>query len=278
MKKIFEIIGLLSLASFSFFITEKTTQVFENVDNIMIQIKENYKNYNTTSQDAIIDNNTIIPGIYGREVNIKKSYNKMKKNGYYNEDMYVYDYRKPNISLNDNIDKYIISGNKNNRYISLIFKVSNKLNNILKIIDKYNIKVAFFVTNTYFEEHNDLIIELIKKGHIIGNLSNNLDYSDPSFGWMDTIIKSLTNQKQGYCYYTDNISNLEYCIKYKNYTIKPIEIKNNLLNEVKNNLKNGTMLSFEISNNQIKELDSIINYIISKGYEIVSIDKLLNEK
>ena len=159
MKKIFEIIGLLSLASFSFFITEKTTQVFENVDNIMIQIKENYKNYNTTSQDAIIDNNTIIPGIYGREVNIKKSYNKMKKNGYYNEDMYVYDYRKPNISLNDNIDKYIISGNKNNRYISLIFKVSNKLNNILKIIDKYNIKVAFFVTNTYFEEHNDLIIE-----------------------------------------------------------------------------------------------------------------------
>lgn len=278
MKKVFEIIGLLSLASFSFFITEKTTSVFENVDIIMIQIKENYKKYNINSQDATIDNNTIIPGVYGKEVNIKKSYKKMKKNGYYSKDMYVYDYKKPNISLNDNIDKYIISGNKNNRYISLIFKVSDKLENILKIIDKYNIKTSFFVTNTYFEEHNDLIIELIKKGHIIGNLSNNLDYSDPSFGWMDTIIKSLTNQKQGYCYYTNNTNNLDYCVKYKNYTIKPIEIKNNLLNEVKNNLKNGAMLSFEISNNQIKELDSIINYIISKGYEIVNINKLLNEK
>lgn len=274
----FEIIGLLSLACFSFFITEKTTLVFENVDNIMIEIKENYKNYNIDSKDAIIENNTIIPGIYGRVVNIKKSYKKMKKYGYYNEDMYVYDYKKPNISLNDNIDKYIISGNRSNRYISLIFKTSNNLDNILKIIDKYNLKVTFFINSNFFENNNNLVIELIKRGHIIGNLSNNLDYSDSSFGWMDTIIKSLTNQKQGYCYYTDNINSIDYCVNYKNYTLKPIEIKNNLLNEVKNNLKNGAMLSFEINNKLTKELDSIINYIKSKGYEIVNIDKLLNEK
>ena len=278
MKRLFEIIGLLSLACFSFFITEKTTSVFENVDNIMLQIKENSTNFNIEPIDAIIENDTIIPGIYGRVVNIKKSYKKMKKYGNYNPDMYVYNYIKPNISLNDNIDKYIINGNKKNRYISLIFKVNDKVDSILKIINKYNIKTTFFINSNWFEDNNDLVIELINSGHIIGNLSNNLDYSDSAFIWMDTIIKSLTNQKQGYCYYTDNINNIEYCVKYKNDTIKPIEITNNLLSEVKNNLKNGAILAFDINNKLLKELDSIINYINSKGYEIVNIDKLLKEK
>ena len=278
MKRLFEIIGLLSLACFSFFITEKTTSVFENVDNIMLQIKENSTNFNIEPIDAIIENDTIIPGIYGRVVNIKKRYKKMKKYGNYNPDMYVYNYIKPNISLNDNIDKYIINGNKKNRYISLIFKVNDKVDSILKIINKYNIKTTFFINSNWFEDNNDLVIELINSGHIIGNLSNNLDYSDSAFIWMDTIIKSLTNQKQGYCYYTDNINNIEYCVKYKNYTIKPIEITNNLLSEVKNNLKNGAILAFDINNKLLKELDSIINYINSKGYEIVNIDKLLKEK
>lgn len=72
MKRLFEIIGLLSLACFSFFITEKTTSVFENIDNIMIQIKENSAKYEIDSMDAIIDGDTIIPGMYGRVVDIKK--------------------------------------------------------------------------------------------------------------------------------------------------------------------------------------------------------------
>ena len=254
MKRLFEIIGLLSLACFSFFITEKTTSVFENVDNIMLQIKENSTNFNIEPIDAIIENDTIIPGIYGRVVNIKKSYKKMKKYGNYNPDMYVYNYIKPNISLNDNIDKYIINGNKKNRYISLIFKVNDKVDSILKIINKYNIKTTFFINSNWFEDNNDLVIELINSGHIIGNLSNNLDYSDSAFIY------------------------IEYCVKYKNYTIKPIEITNNLLSEVKNNLKNGAILAFDINNKLLKELDSIINYINSKGYEIVNIDKLLKEK
>ena len=278
MKRLFEIIGLLSLACFSFFITEKTTSVFENVDNIMLEIKENSINYNIEPIDAIIENDTIIPGIYGRIVNIKKSYQKMKKYGNYNPDMYVYDYIKPNISLSNNIDKYILNGNKKNRYISLIFKVNDKIDNILKIINKYNIKTTFFINSNWFEDNNDLVIELIKSGHIIGILSNNLDYSDSNILWMDTIIKNLTNQKQGYCYYTDNINNIEYCKKYKNYTIKPIEITNNLLSEVKNNLKNGAILSFDINNKLLKELDSIINYINSKGYQIANLNKLLKEK
>ena len=222
MKKLFELIGLLTLACFSFFITEKTTTVFESVDNIMLQIKENNYKYNTDSIDAIIENDTIIPGVYGKIVDIKKSYKKMKKFGMYNDKLYVYKYIKPNTSISDNMNKYIISGNKEKRNISLIFKVNNDIDDIINILDENNIKATFFVDNIWFEDNNNLVIKLINDGHIIGNLSHNLEYSDSSFGWMDTIIKSLSSQKQGYCYYTENKKNIEYCSNNKNYTVKPI--------------------------------------------------------
>lgn len=272
MKKFFELFGLFSLACFSFFITEKTTTVFENVDNIMLQIKENSSKFNIDSIDAIIDDNTIIPGIYGRDVDIKKSYKKMKKYGLYNENMYVYKSIKPNISLSNNTDKYIISGNKKYRNISLIFKVNNDISSIINILNNNDIKANFFIDSNWFEENNDLVIDLINNNYIIGNIGSR----DSSFGWMDTIIKSLTKQKQGYCYYTDK-DNDSYCISYKNYLIKPIEINNNLLQEVKNNLNNGVMLSFNIDNKLINELDTIIKFIKSKGYNIVNIETLLNE-
>ena len=278
MKRLFEIIGLLSLACFSFFITEKTTSVFENIDNIMIQIKENSAKYEIDSMDAIIDGDTIIPGMYGRVVDIKKSYKKMRNYGIYNENMYVYKNIKPNVSLMDNMDKYIISGNKRKRNISLIFIVDNEIDDIINTLDNNNIKANFFIDDIWFNEHNDLVMDLIKNGHIIGNLSHNLDYSDSSFGWMDTIIKSLSTQKQGYCYYTDKIDDINKCNSYKNYIIKPIEINNNFLLEVKKHLDNGIMFSFKINTNNIKELNSIINFIKSKGYNIVNIEELLSEK
>ena len=174
------------------------------------------------------------------------------------------------------MDKYIISGNKSKRSISLIFKVDDNIYNIINLLDKNNIKATFFINNNYLEDNSDMIIDLINNDHIIGNLGNNLDYSDSSFGWMDTIIKSLTNQKRGYCYYTNKVND-KYCIDYKNYIIKPIEINDNFLYEVKKNLSNGVMLSFNINNKLIKELDSIISFIKSKGYNIVNIDVLLNE-
>ena len=74
MKKIFQILGLIGLTCFSFFMTEKTATVVSDMDEIMIEIKANYKNYKSNSVDAIIDNNTIIPGIRAKDVNIKKSY------------------------------------------------------------------------------------------------------------------------------------------------------------------------------------------------------------
>lgn len=277
----FEIIGLLSLMYFSFLITKKTETVFENVDNVMIEIKEKSEKFNQKEMNAKIIDDTIIPGIYGKVVNIKKSYQQMKKIGTFNEELLVYDLKKPIISLSDNKDKYIISGNPQKRNISLIFKLNNDsidISKILSILNSSNIKGTFFVDDEWFNQHNDLIYNLIDHNHTIGILSHNLNYQDSSFGWMDTIIKSVTKQKQGYCYYTDNIENLNSCVLLGDYTIKPVEINNNFFYEVKTYLKNGVMISFDVNKQVEYELKTIINYIKSKGYNIVNLEKLLQEK
>lgn len=281
MKRLFEIIGLATLMFFSIMITHKTEMVFENVDNIMVEIKDKSEMYKQMEVDAKIDGDTIIPGKYGRSVNIKKSYQQMKKYGTFKEELLVYNLKKPKISLSDYKNKYIINGYPKDRKISLIFKINNyegNIDEVLKILDSNNIKATFFVDDEWFSEHNNLINVLIDQQHTIGLLSHNLDYQDSSFGWMDTIIKSVTKQKQGYCYYTDKRENLDSCVLLNDYTIKPIEISENLFYEVKKNLNNGVMLSFNLNKQLEHELKTIISYINTKGYSLVSLENMLSEK
>lgn len=279
MKKIFQIIGLISLICFSFFMTEKTAIVVSDMDEIMLEIKANYKNYKMDSVDAIIKGNTIIPGISKREVNINKSYKNMKLNGYYNEKLYVYDYIKPNISLSDNVDKYIIGGNTGKRMVSLIFKVkeNDDITYILNIINNYNIRVTFFVNSNWFTNNNDLIYEMINKGHNIGLLTD--DYNNSDFEWIDMVLKKINNQKNSFCYNReDNEENLEICKLKNNYTIRPKEISAvTPLVDIKKNLNSGSLLSLDINSQVRKELSTIIIYIKSKGFSIENLENHLLE-
>ena len=111
MKKFFEYLGLITLVCFSFFYTEKTTSVVKELDDIMIKIKEVAPNYNIEVKEAIIKENTIIPGISGKVVDINASYQSMRKLGAFNENYLEYESIKPKELLKNNLDKYIISGN-----------------------------------------------------------------------------------------------------------------------------------------------------------------------
>jgi len=279
LRKIFQIIGLISLICFSFFITEKTSVVVSDLDDIMIEIKSNYKKYKTDSTDAIIENNTIIPGIRQKTVNIKRSYKNMKTNGYYSDKLYIYDYKNPKVSLSDNIDKYIIKGNKDKRMVSLVFKVTNNdnIDEIINIIDNYNINVTFFIDSNWFTNNNNLIQKLIKKGHNIGILMD--DYNNSDYEWLDMVIKKINNQKNSFCYsIEENETNLKSCIEKNNYTIRPIEISDKTpLVDIKEKLESGSILSLNINSQVRKELSTIIIYIKSKGYNLENLENHLLE-
>ena len=228
----------------------------------MISIKANCDNFKTNSVDAIIKDNTIIPGISGKKVNINKSYKKMREHGSYNEKLYIYDYIKPNISLSDNKDKMITNVNKKKRMVGLIFIVDNytDINDILSIINNYNIKATFFITSSYLENNN--IDYLKKEGHNIGIIG------DSNIEWMKMVVKDK------YCYSDD----INICINNDLYIIKPYNVSSNTpLLDVKNNLDNNRILLFTINKTLKRELPNIIIYIKSKGYTITNLDESVLE-
>ena len=281
MKKIFTVIGFIALISLSFIYTEKTANFLIGKDKLMMMINEKTKEYNVDPIDGVTIDNTFIPGINGLEIDNKQSYKIMKKYGIFNPELLKFKQIKPKNLLKNNYDKYIVSGNSSKNMVSLIFKVdeNDNVDEILEILNKKNIKANFFVDGAWFSNNNEKITDLIQQNHIVGNLSYNLNYNDGAFVWMDTIIKRIGKQKTGYCFAEEeNESNLQICSLNKNYTIKPIIIKENYTTNLKNVLKSGAIISFEINDSLKKELPIMINYIISKGYTIDNLNNLLSEE
>ena len=160
MKKTFEVIGIITLLIGSFMYKEEVSMTAKLSDSLLEEIKTKSTNYKIKPIESIITNDTIIPGINGRKINIKKSYNKMKEIGYFNEKLLEYNKIIVKNPLKQNKDKYIISGNKNKKEITLIFKVTKEINSIIKTLDKNNIKATIFIDSAYLEKHHDYIINL----------------------------------------------------------------------------------------------------------------------
>ena len=118
--KFIKIIGLFCLFIISFIYTEKVIHISLDQDEIMLKIKE-YKDNNIPPTNAIINNNTIIPGSVGKSINNEASYKAMKKISYFEPSLLVYENIYPEISIYNNYDKYIIRGNTNNKSVSLLY-------------------------------------------------------------------------------------------------------------------------------------------------------------
>ena len=277
MKTFFKLTGRLVLFFFSFFYTEKVINVITEQDEIMIKIKENEEKNNIPSTNAIIDKNTITPGLSGKEINIDKSYKEMKKLGTYNENMLVYTKVLPEVSINNNKNKYIRSGNKNFTEVSLIFKINKNtdLQKLLTLLDKNNTKANFFISYEYLEKH---INEIEKEKNIeYYNYGKNGTYNDEIILIANNIISKKSNPANICLTETNTNNTLKICSENEQFTIYP-EIINGTINSIKSKINNGSIISFEVTNTTLNELPLIINYINSKGYTISLLSELINEE
>ena len=84
MKNLVKLLGLFVLIVFSFFYTDKVLNVIREEDKVMIELTSVIDVYKEDAVDAKVVDNTIIPGIKGRIINVDKSYNKMKQLGILN--------------------------------------------------------------------------------------------------------------------------------------------------------------------------------------------------
>jgi len=70
---------------FSFYFAEKTANKLKRLDKTMIAIKEYNAKNKIDPVDSLIVDDTIVPGLYGREVNEKESYKILKQIGIFSE-------------------------------------------------------------------------------------------------------------------------------------------------------------------------------------------------
>ena len=281
MKKFFEIIGILTLMIGSFVYTEKVGTTAKLSDELLTEIKSKKDGYKENAIEPIIDDNTIIPGINGKEVDVDKSYEAMSKIGYFESKLLVYKPLKVENSLDKNKDKYVINGNNTKMDVTLLFKVGNNddITNIIKLLEVKKVKATFFIESKYLEKHHNQIIKLVQNGHTIGNLSNNEDYEDSDFVWMKTIITNIGPQIYNYCYTEKpNKKILKICAIQNSITIMPqIIIKNKPYLNIKKQILPGSIISLDVNSELNSQIEVILNYITSKGYNLKSIEELLKE-
>lgn len=276
LKKTLEMIGLTVLICFSFILTEKTSTIMKDNDEIMTSLKENRETFEYASIDAKILNDEIIPGISGKVVDIEESYQAMKKVGSYKTNLMVYKTILPEVSLTDNYDKYVVSGNRSKKQIALIFKIDNnqKIDDIVALLNKNKMQANFFVSSDWASSNINKIKDMSGSGYNFGKLK----YDDNN-DLFKSIIKINTKQINHYCYSEEkNTKLLESCSKNKEYTILPsIVINDNLLATLMKNIQSGSIISISINKNTSKELATTLDYIKSKGYRVVNLDNLLTE-
>ena len=249
-------------------------------DKIMISINNVKDDYREDAIEAIIDNDTIIPGISGREVDIEKSYSNMKSIGLFHENYLVFKDVMPKTTLDDNMDKYIIKANGSKQIISLIFIVDNDsdFNIIYNIAKSKNVKVNLFLDYEYL---NKKINSLNKIADVsIYSYGEDGKYTKDNIIYTNNLIERITKKKANYCLVTNkNNSNLKVCSDNKSYTIYPnLIIKDNLLSIVKNGVSKGDLILIDINKNNINQLPSAIEYISAKGLEFEYLDEILSEK
>ena len=274
LKKIFKISAVLLLVGFSFFYTEKVTLIARNSDPIMRAIKKEESNKKVSNVNPVINNDEYIMGINGCEIDVDKSYSKMRSVGEFKEELIV---MKENSNDKDLTDKYVIGGNNKEKKVSLIFIVNKDIDsNLTNYINNKNLKVNYFIDGKYLEE-NMITVKFLSENSNIYYLGENEEYSDENMLYHNNLISMNGSNEPKYCFTSDKDNNtLKLCNDYDMVTIKSDIIKDNIYKRIKDKLNNGVI--FAIDSDNIDEIKVSINYILSKGYNIISLEDLLSEK
>ncbi|WDV44748.1 polysaccharide deacetylase family protein [Clostridiaceae bacterium M8S5] len=166
---------------------------------------------------------------------------------------------------------------------------------ILDTLDKYNIKTTFFLVKFWAEKYPEMVKEIHKRGHEIGNHSSTHPHMTklskeniikelkgtellvkkltgqrtivfrPPFGdYNDRLIK--TCREQGYYVIQWDVDSLDW----KSYGVQPV------VDKVTRNVKNGSIVLFHNNSKYVEQfLPLILDKLTKQGYKIVPVSHLI---
>lgn len=279
LKKILQFIGLISIILFSFFYTDKVLEVIREEDSIMIELNRVKDISLVKPIDAVIESQTIIPGLNGKSININKSYKAMKAHGTFQQSDIVYDVIHPDISVVFHKDKYIVQGNAKKQMVSFIFLLNHNkyLDRLEKIIDTKDMVVNFFVDYGYLVSNSTKIKDM--EYHEFYSYGDNGKYTPDNLLFSNNLISRISNHNANLCLVLEkNFDVINLCSKSDLYTVLPnIIVREDAYRSVKNEVVSGSMILFYVNQDTLGELSTVIDYVQSKGLKIVGLSQLLSE-
>ncbi len=251
MNNYFKYLLIICLFCFSVYYTKRINELSLSNNEIMVSINEYASIHDYKCNEGYINEDGVVLGHSGLFVDKNKSLSYMKGIGF-KEELVQYKKDECILNLKDNYDKYIISGNKNIKSISIVINVID-----FKYIDEM---VSVFEKNLVPYEL------LVSKDNILEEFC--------LFKGSASEIKDIKNKNVMCTNMESDI--LSECSSYKINSIKVMNhVRENLIFNIKNTLENGNIYFIDENYNNSKELSLCLKYIKSRGFDIVKINKLL---
>ena len=178
---------------------------------------------------------------------------------------------------NSDIPIYKVDTNKNE--IALTFDISyneRNIDEILEVLDKYDVKATFFVVGNWIDENKDVVKKIYARGHEIGNHS----CTHPYFNEISEEDTKIFRPPYGEI----NEDGVKVCesLGYKvvNWDVDSMDWKNikdiYIIDRVSQNATPGSIILFQGEGKNVENyLDSIISHFSKSGYKMLKISELL---
>lgn len=255
--KYFRNLGIIAIACFSFFYTEKIANLTLENNEIYKNIKEEASKYEVGFVNAEVDDLYVTPGLNGKTVNLKDSYYNMKDINLFNSYYLVFDKTYPKISIANNKDKIIKKGNSEKRSVSFILE--------------YNEEMINFFKNNGYDASILVDVNTFRKDEELEQLNN----ESKNFNNLETLINKYSKNAQA-CYITP--SNEDVCRKNKKYLVKSEKVINDMtFKNIRMNIESGDIY-YVTKNTNVKSMQILINSILYKDLDIVRLSELLSEE
>lgn len=271
-----------------------------NENSLMSEIEMKAKEYEIEPSDARKDPVwKVIPGYNGLKVDVKKSFNKMEKEGKFDPEKLVFKQVPPQIHLSDLPPMAIYKGHPEKPMVSFIINVAwgnEYLSGMLATLKKHNVTASFFLEGRWVKNNPGMAKMIADAGHEIGNHSfthpNMKQLSAPKINEeisrTNEVIEAVTGVKTKWFappsgYYKDEV--VEIAAAHKLGTVmwsvdtidwqKPSPEK--LINRVMGKVHNGAMILMHPTESTAASLDQLITQIKGKDLQIGTVSNMLSE-
>ena len=168
---------------------------------------------------------------------------------------------------------------------------------ILNILDRYDVKTTFFLVGFWAEKHSDLVQELVRRGHEIGNHSATHPHMASltraqmaeELRRCSDLVKSITGTpttlfRPPYGEYNDDVVLVSREMGYEcvQWNVDSLDWKNlgkeHMVNRCTKEVNPGDIVLFHNDSKYILEaLPEILEYYTRAGYKIIPVSQLLLE-